>query len=246
METYITFDLGGTYTKFALIDAQAELLETGRQKTPKTLDSLIAFMKEYADKHPEASGIAISSPGAVSEEGIVYGSSAINYLHGPNIKELVEKETKKAVHIENDANCAGWAELWKGAAKGKKDVLVVVIGTGIGGSVIQNGEVYKGKNLHAGEFGYMLISNQIRNSNDVWSRVASTQAMVRKVAEAKQLTEEELTGEQIFQWAEQGDPVSLQAIDEFYYLLAAGLYNLQYSHDPELILIGAGSVPVQS
>lgn len=236
----MSFDIGGTFIKYGVIGENAVILETNKAKTPGTLDELLNFIKEVCLSHQEAIGVAVSCPGAVSDEGIIYGSSAIPYIHGPNIKELIEKNVKLPVFVENDANCAAYAELWDGSAKGKKDVLVIVIGTGIGGSIIKNGLLHKGSNLHGGEFGYMLLTTDIKGSDDVWSRIASTKALVKKVAQKKKVDMNSLSGEKIFMLADSGDEDCRQAIDEFYHLLAIGIYNLQYIYDPEIILIGGG------
>ena len=121
-----------------------------------------------------------------------------------------------------------------------RSVLVIVIGTGIGGSIIKNGLLHKGSNLHGGEFGYMLLTSDVKGSDDVWSRVASTKALVKKVAQKKKVDMNTLSGEKIFMLADSGDEDCRQAIDEFYHLLAIGIYNLQYIYDPEIILIGGG------
>lgn len=240
MEKYLAFDLGGTYVKYGIVTEQAEILETSKIKTPKTLDGLLEAMAEISEAHPECEGIAVCSPGAVSDEGIIYGSSAIPFIHGPNMKSQISERTGKQVFLGNDANCAGYAEIWKGAAKGRKDVLVMVIGTGIGGSVFKEGNLHKGANLHGGEFGYMFLTTDIEGDNDVWSRIASTKALVKKVAALKQVDPDTLSGEEIFQLAENGDSICIKALDEFYHYLAVGIYNLQYIYDPEIILIGGG------
>lgn len=240
MPKYMAFDIGGTFVKCGVVNENAQILSSNKEKTPQTLDGLLNLIETYCQSCPDAKGVAISSPRAVSEEGIIYGSSAIPYIHGPNIKELVSEQTKLPVYIDNDANCAGYAEVWNGAAKGKNNVMVMVIGTGIGGSIFKNGRIHKGANLHGGEFGYMLLDTNVTDRNDMWSRRASTKALVRKVAKAKQLNPEELSGEEIFSMAEAEDEICRKAIDEFYHLLAIGIYNLQYIYDPELILIGGG------
>nr|WP_235182993.1 ROK family protein [Gracilibacillus boraciitolerans] len=83
----------------------------------------------------------------------------------------------------------------------------------------------------------MLLTSNPTSEDDIWSRQASTRALVRKVAARKQ---QELTGEEIFTLADNGDPICQQAVDEFYHILAVGIYNLQYIYDPEIIVIGGG------
>jgi predicted NBD/HSP70 family sugar kinase len=237
---YLAVDIGGSFVKTAIVDQDANILKSTKDKTPQTLDALLDLIVNYSLNNQDIQGIAISCPGSVSNEGVVYGSSAIPYIHGPNIKELIHKRVPLPIFMENDANCAGYAEIWNGAAKGKKDVMVVVIGTGIGGAIIKNGKLHKGAHLHGGEFGYMLLTSNVHDDNDVWSRTASTKSLVRKVAKIKNINERDISGEDVFQWAEEGDSDCQRAIDEFYHLLAVGIYNLQYIYDPEIILIGGG------
>lgn len=240
MKKYLAIDMGGTFMKHAVVGENAEIFKNGKIKTPKTLDELLSQIERIVQSQSYIEGIAVSSPGAVSDEGIIYGSSAVKYLSGPNIKQLIAERTDLNVYMENDANCAGYAEIWNGAAKGKRDVLVMVVGTGIGGAVIKDGVLHKGANLHGGEFGYMLLNSDFKDSDDVWSRVSSTVALVKKVAKIKQVDKASLSGERIFELAALGDQDCVQAIDEFYHLLAVGIYNLQYIYDPEVILVGGG------
>ncbi|UFU00788.1 ROK family protein [Radiobacillus kanasensis] len=240
MKSYLALDIGGTYVKHGIVNGLGEIEGLDKFITPGSLEVLLEGITQLARNTKNIAGIAVSSPGAVSDSGVVYGSSAVKYMHGPNIKKLIAERTGYSVFMENDAHCAAYAELWQGAAKGKSDVMVMVIGTGIGGAVIKNGTIHKGANIHGGEFGYMLLTSDVRNSNDVWSRVASSKALVRKVANLKGMDPEYLTGEEIFEMVDQQDREVTQIVDEWYHLLAIGIYNLQYIYDPEIILIGGG------
>ena len=240
MEYYLAADIGGTFVKFGIADEDGRIHDSGREPVPRDLPGLLALISRLDCQYPDTAGLAVSSPGAVGPDGIVYGSSALPYLHGPNMRDLFEKTVNKPVFIENDASCAALAELWKGAGRKKKDFMVMVIGTGIGGAVIKDRSIHKGAHLHGGEFGYMLLDSGFTGNDDIWSRRASTAALIRNAARRKQLQPHLLTGERIFELAEAGDKDCLAALDEFYSLLAAGIYNLQYIYDPEIILIGGG------
>ncbi|MDY0393700.1 ROK family protein [Virgibacillus halophilus] len=240
MKNFLAVDIGGTYIKTAVIDEAGSIMKISKIKTPKSLAGLMDLIADLNQVHPGTQGIAVSCPGAVSEKGVVHGTSALPYLHGPNIKQMMAEHTGQQIFMENDANCAAYAELWKGKAKTKHDVLVIVIGTGIGGAIIKNGEVHKGANLHGGEFGYMLIPTHSENGFDTWSDTGATGALIRKVAWLKQRKADQLTGEEIFNLATAGDPVCKREVAAFYRYLALGIYNLQYIYDPELILIGGG------
>ncbi|WP_182200186.1 ROK family protein [Paraliobacillus salinarum] len=240
MDKFIAFDIGGTYIKYGLIDDDSTILEHQKVKTPTELEDLLTIIQLYAELHNDAKGVAISIPGAVSDDGIVYGASAISYIHGPNMKELIQQGTNLPVYMENDANCAGYAEVWAGAAKGKQDVIVMAIGTGIGGAIIKDGKLHKGANLHGGEFGFMLLNVNKEIAGDGWTRMDSTVSMIRKVAKKKNLPVDALSGEEIFSLAEAGDEICIEAIDDFFHLLALGIFNLQYVYDPEVILLSGG------
>lgn len=243
MKNILAFDIGGTNIKYGLLNSDGDILYKNIVQTPSTLEAMLSFIKEKVQEHSNKGieGIAISSPGSVTEEGTVGGGSAIPYIHGPNIKHLIEKETGYKTEIENDANCVGLAEVWKGAAKGKKDVAVIVIGTGIGGAIIKDGIIHKGNRLHGGEFGYMILNpHNLGSGMNTFSEVASTYSILKRVALKKQVDISSLSGKEIFALAEQGDDISKQAISEFVTMLSIGLYNIQYAFDPELILIGGG------
>lgn len=243
MANVLAFDFGGTYIKYGLVDTQGHVLNKEYIKTPSSLESLLMLIKKQVQRYYEQNfkGIAISAPGSVSEEGIIYGSSAIPYIHGPNIKHLIEEETGIRPQIENDANCAGLAEVWKGSGKEKKDVAIVVIGTGIGGALIKDGAVHKGNTLHGGEFGYMILNpHNLGSGMNTFSEVASTYSILKRVAAEKQTDISTLSGEMVFSLADQGDEVCKKAISEFITMLSVGLYNIQYAYDPELILLGGG------
>lgn len=243
MGNILAFDLGGTSVNYALVNDHGNMTNKGSIATPDHLEDLLNFIHQQVEKFQDVKieGIAISSPGSVSEKGIIYGGSAIPYIHGPNIKALVKEATGLEVEIENDANCVALAEIWQGSAVGKKNVATVVLGTGIGGALIKDGVIHKGHHLHGGEFGYMIIdSRRIGSGMSTFSEVASTFSILKRVAYEKNIHVSELTGEKIFLQAEHGDEICKRAIEEFYQMLAIGIYNIQYIYDPEIILIGGG------
>lgn len=244
MKHYMSFDLGGTNIKYAVVNDNAEIIEKGKIATPKrNLDELIALIEEITNRFKEKyefKGVAMSCPGAVDNiRGIIGGSSAIPYIHGPNMRELIQEKTGLRVSLENDANCAALAEVWKGVAKNVNDVLFVVCGTGVGGSIIKNKTLHTGQHLHGGEFGYMIMDKDFEKGIfKTLSDTGSTHALIKKAAELKGILPEELNGEMVFKLAEENDEACKKAIDSFFMYLATGIYNLQYMYDPEMIVIG--------
>ncbi|RPJ95220.1 ROK family protein [Rummeliibacillus sp. TYF005] len=244
MNYYAVFDVGGSAIKYALMDETGSFIEKSSLPTPKkslaefidTIGDIVGeFKKSYLVK-----GLAISIPGAVNvETGIIEGSSALPYIHGPNIKDLLQDRTELPVELENDANCAGLAEGWIGAAKDVKDYLCIVLGIGIGGAVVLDKKLRHGKNGFAGEFGYMLMEDYLGpNTGESYSSLAAVGGLIQQVAKRKGIDPNVLTGKKIFELAENGDTEVADEIDKFMRRLAVGIYNLHFILDPEKILIG--------
>ncbi len=232
-------DIGGTSIKVGILDENGEIYERDLLKVSEDVNGFIESIVDCIEKFRkvfEIDGIAISSPGAVDREiGIIGGASAIPYIHGPNWKEIFSEKFNLKVSIENDANCAALAEVFNGSAKNIDDMMFIVCGTGIGGAIVHKGEIHRGKNLHGGEFGYMLMEEE-NGEFKTLSKVGSTMAMVRKIR--KIYDDDSWTGEKIFDEAENGNEICKEVIDRFYLNLAKGIFNLQYVYDPELILLG--------
>ncbi|MGE8204638.1 ROK family protein [Heyndrickxia sp. NPDC080065] len=246
MKTYMVFDIGGTYIKYAVMNDQALKLESGKIPTPKEgLDVFLQNITEIVTRYAKVfdiQGIALSSPGAVDvKSGFIGGASAIPYIHGVCMTDLLKERTGLEVSIENDANCAALAEGWKGVAKETDYYICVVIGTGIGGSIVMNQTILRGATLHGGEFGYMIMGNPAKDPlQSTWSKLASTNSLVEEVEARKSLAKGTLDGEEVFRLAEDGDPIAKECIVHLYKKLAVGIYNLKYALDPQKILIGGG------
>ncbi|MFC0272630.1 ROK family protein [Metabacillus herbersteinensis] len=244
MSYYAVFDVGGSAIKYALMDEMTTFLKKGSVKTPmEGIDSFVKTINQIVEQFKEKysiEGIALSMPGAVDvKTGYIGGGSAIPYIHGQNIKELVQEKTGVRVELENDANCAGLAEGWMGAARDVNDYVCIVIGTGIGGAIVLDKRLRHGKNLHAGEFGYMLMEGYLEHPlGRNWSQVASTAGLVRYVAKRKGADSRVLDGKTVFEMSDQGDADAQAEINTFIKRLAVGIYNVQYVIDPEKILIG--------
>ncbi|MBV7507616.1 ROK family protein [Bacillus sp. sid0103] len=246
MKAYMVFDIGGTSIKYSVMDETAKKLISGKLATPKDgLESFLLTLQRIVEKYSadfDLQGIAVSSPGAVDvKTGFIGGASAIPYIHGVNMAGLITERTGLQAAIENDANCAALAEGWLGAAKGTDYYICIVIGTGIGGSIVMNQSILRGASLHGGEFGYMIMGAPFQNPlQATWSLVASTNALVEEVKKRNSLEKGELNGEEVFRLAEEGDPIAQECLSEFYQRLAIGIYNLKYALDPQKILIGGG------
>ena len=245
MKKYLAFDVGGTSVKYAVVDSEGNVSQNSKFMTPDTLDKMYQEMKKVFDEHQDVEGLALSMPGAVdSDGGVIYGSSALDYIHGPNIKKDLSELVGKPVEFENDANCAALAEVWKGAAKNEQDCCFIVSGTGIGGAVIKDRHVHHGDHLHGGEFGYMIMRyDETKQRYYTWSDDGSTVAVVKRVAKELGVDYHSLDGKDIFDQAD-NNSVYKKSVDSFYHTLAMGIYNLQYAYDPSMIVIG-GAVSIR-
>lgn len=231
----LAFDMGGSSVKYGIWKDE-KLTDTSSFKTPATWEKMKENMNSVFEKYSNLKGVALSSPGSVDvETGIIGGISAIEYIHDFKLVEELEVMFNLPVSVENDANCAALAELWQGVAKDEKDVLFVVIGTGIGGAVIVNGELQKGANLFGGEFGIMLLDGK-----QSFSRLGTAVHMAERYSLSKGLDMNAHSGEEVFKLAKDGDNEAIHEVNNFYDYLALGLYNLQFTSDPSMIVLGGG------
>ncbi|GEO58990.1 ROK family protein [Companilactobacillus bobalius] len=228
-------DIGGTSIKFAVMkNGQLEKLEP--VKTPQTLEefyqTLTAKVNTMKTQY-QITGVGISSPGAVNKKtGVVEGASAIPYIHNFEIQQALSERFDLPVSMENDANCAALAELDSGAGKDVSSLLFLIIGTGVGGSVIINHQIWHGAHLFGGEFGFTLVDNK----NTLSNLATSVGVAQRYNANSKPVTN--YSGKEVFDLADHGDARAQKEVQTMYYSLAKGIYNLQYSFDPELIVLG--------
>lgn len=228
-------DIGGTSVKFAKMTKEGAVLEKETCPTPEHLEDLLAFLKSCLSKAPYE-GIAFSVPGAVNREtGVIEGISAIPYIHGFSWYDKLATYGVP-VTLENDANCVGLSELL--SRPHLQNLACVVIGTGIGGAIILNGKLHRGRHNLGGEFGYMTLREPDQELHN-WSTLASTGKLVRTVRE--KTGDVRYDGRKVYQEAHLGNPICLESIERMYHYLALGILNIQYSLDPDIISIG-GSI----
>lgn len=232
----LVFDMGGTAVKYGLFK-QDTLQKVSSFTTPTTWEGLKEELLTVKNRFSieELEGVAFSSPGSVdSESGVIYGSSAIPYIHRFEIVKELEETLGLPVSIENDANCAALAEVEYGVAKSVQNAVFFIIGSGIGGSVVLNRQLHKGNNLFGGEFGRMKIG-----SNATLSMLASPVQVAKRYADSQSIPSS-FSGKDLFSLADQGITIAQQVISDLYDSLATGIYNVLMVLDPELVVIGGG------
>lgn len=236
MKNYLVFDFGGTSIKYGVLSENGDILEHSSFNTPNSLDALYSEIFKIKNSYDyKFSGVALSCPGAVNTDtGFVAGVSALPYIHGPNIKKELEELLELEVHLENDANCAALAEVWLGEAQFNDDVVFIVLGTGVGGAIVKNKQIHKGKNLQAGEFGIMYFESE-KGVPGTWGSVSIGHLTSRV---SKKLNRD-INGVELFNLVNKNEIISNE-VKNWYSDLAKGILSIQYVYDPEKIIIGGG------
>lgn len=237
MMTLLCIDIGGTSTKFATC-RKGKLEKQSSRPTPHSLEGFYRMLDERLAYYrtEKLSGIAISSPGAVNKKtGSVEGASALPYIHGFPIRQDLEKRFGLPISMENDANCAALAESALGAGQGASSIAMLVLGTGVGGSLVINGRIHYGAHLFGGEFGFMVMNERYQTFSELGTVVNMAKRYSQIINDGKSYT-----GKEVLELADQGDPVALKERQVFLQSLAMGVFNIQHAFDPDRILIGGG------
>ncbi|MFC6295897.1 ROK family protein [Lactiplantibacillus daoliensis] len=230
-------DIGGTTIKFAIWDGKG-LQQHHAVATPKTRDDffdLLTVEVETMKTQAPIVGVGISSPGAVDKKtGIVGGASAVPYIHHFEIQQALEQRFGLPVSMENDANCAALAELDSGAGTGADSLAFFVVGTGVGGALIVNHRIWHGAHLFGGEFGFAMATE---------TRTVSELGTVPNALRRYQAANPDaapIDGKRLFELAAAGEITAAAEVQTIYRTLATAIYDIQYSFDPEKIVIGGG------
>lgn len=247
MSNYLSLDIGGMSVKYGVLTEKGVLetsgafpLSTQESGSQTLLDVVKELVLDYKDKY-DLKGVGIATAGIVDQKkGIVLeGGAHFPGYSGTNWVEYIQKECGLPASVENDVNALALGEYWQGAAKDKKLVYVLAMGTGIGGALLYEGKLIHGASYSTGEVGYAHMGEKAR-----WEDVASTGALVQQVAEAKGIDPKLLTGQEIFARAQDGDKVAKAVIGTMVSRWAEGIANICYMVNPEQIIIG-GAVAAQ-
>ena len=191
----IGVDVGGTKVLAGVVDESGQILETGRQSTPQThpeaIADVIAGLVSTLRQRHEVEAVGIGAAGWIDLD-------RANVLFAPNLvwrNEPISKRVQKLIDlpiiVENDANCHAWAESRFGAARGYRAVAAVILGTGIGGGMVLEGNLYRGGFGIAAEFGHFRAVPDGRlcgcGNRGCWEQYASGMALVREAREMARL-----------------------------------------------------------
>ena len=235
----LAIDIGGTMIKYGLVSSDGEILSTDKIETEaeKGLENILNkidnIFKRYKENNPV--GIAVSGTGQINGMiGKVIGGNPIipNWI-GANLVKILEEKYNLPIVLENDVNCVALGEKWIGAGKDLSNFICLTIGTGIGGGIILNNQLFRGENFVAGEFGHILIKK------GEFEQFASTTALIRLV---KERTGKILNGKEIFDLEKKEIVEYQEVISEWIENLTDGLSSIIYCFNPANIILGGGVI----
>jgi glucokinase len=251
---YGGLDLGGTSLKYGLVSKKNEIIffkkaNTGPNKSREEILQLIRKaildIVTYAEKENFVlNGIGMGTPGSVDiRKGKIVGLTP-NFKDWGNIylKSIVEEEFHIPFYLDNDANMAAFGEFEVGIGKQFKNMIYITLGTGIGGGIFIDGQLFRGSRFSGGEVGHITIDYDGIKCNcggtGCWEQYASASALVRfyNLKSKKAIS----SAFEFFEKVRSGEWLAREILKDFYEYLAAGLASLINLFDPEAIIIGGG------
>lgn len=267
MPTVVGVDVGGTKVMAAEVGPDGQVLRVARRTTPGRRvevplleDALTEAVQEVAAGRRLA-GVGLAAAGFVDGAGERVMFAPHLPWRGEQVRARLSERWQVPVFLDNDANCAARAETAYGAAVGARDALVVTLGTGIGGAVVLDGALHRGRNGMAGEFGHMQVVPEGRacecDGRGCWEQYCSGNALVRHaraglaagagvgdgsgpLADLCGGDPDAVTGPMVTRAAGDGDRVALQAFASVGEWLGVGVANLVAAFDPEVVVVGGG------
>ena len=262
MALTIGVDVGGTKIAAGVVDEQGAVLARTRRPTPGTSpqaveETIAAVVADLRAEH-EVVAVGVGAAGFVdADRARVLFAPNLSWRDEP-LRDEVAGRTGLPVVVENDANAAAWAEYRFGAGRGERDLVVVTVGTGIGGAMVLDGRLYRGRFGLGGEFGHMqLVAGGRRcgcGQQGCWEQYCSGRALLREAREIADVRREEgarllelgdgapegIAAPEVTQAAREGDPAALACFTEIGEWLGQGLADLAAILDPGRFVVGGG------
>ena len=262
----IGIDLGGTNIKVGLVDENHNIVQKATAKTnlPRPADEICGTIVELiwqclnAAKVTigEVNSIGIGTPGVANRNsGVVLYSCNLDF-HNTDLRTLLKQRLNKPIYVENDANAAAFGEVLAGAGKGYSDVVVVTLGTGVGGGIIIGGKIYTGFNFCGAELGHTVIEFNGRQCGcgrkgcfEAYSSATALINMTKEAMEAHKDSKmweiaggdiEKVDGKTAFDGMRADDEAAKGVINMYIEYLGCGLTNIVNTFQPEVLLIGGG------
>ena len=254
-------DIGGTTVKMGLFEESGTIIdkweistdtsEEGKAILPNIAVSIEKKIEEHKLDKNDIAGIGAGVPAPVTAEGVVNGSANLGWTY-KEVKKELEELTGLTSYIANDANVAALGEMWKGGGEGEKNMIMVTLGTGVGGGIIIDGKMLVGANGAGGEIGHLCVNYDETDQCGCGNRgcleqYASATGIVRlakqKLGQEMRTTilnKEDVTAKDVFDAVKAGDDVAKEIATTFGRYLGYGLANLAAVTDPAVFVIGGG------
>ena len=254
-------DVGGTTVKMGLFNVDGEVLDKWEIKThtenggeailPDIAASALAKLEEKNIVKDEVAGIGIGIPGPINDEGVVPHTANLGWGYKEVTREL-EELTGLPCKGGNDANVAALGEAWKGGAAGYSNVVMVTLGTGVGGGIIIGGKIITGSNGAGGEIGHLHVDDNIPGqcgcgNQGCLEQVASATGITNLANQAlaasdkpSMLREGEVSAKTVFDAVKADDELAKEIAERFGKYLGTALANITAIVDPQAIVIGGG------
>lgn len=265
MKKYVIgVDIGGRSMKFGLFTSDGELINkssipTHTENDGETiLSDLEMHLKKMIEKfelsEENFEGVGIGIPGPILNKSIVKTAVNLGWREPTHVKEYLEPRLNAKVLVENDANVAALGELWKGAGEYVNNLVMITLGTGVGGGIVIDGKIVSGTTGSGGEVGHMpMLENPIQRKcgcggDRCFELVASATGLEHSATnylfehdDSSKLREvDNIDARVIFEYAKEGDKVAEVIVDDYANHLARGLGILSAIVDPEMFVIGGG------
>jgi len=265
MSLTIGIDIGGTKVLGGVVDENGKILATHREATPKeggtALTKTIADVAKVLLQDHDAIAVGVSAAGFVSSDReTMLATPNISGWNGVNLKEEIGNLLGLPIVIENDANAAAWGEAVYGAGVGEDQMMMITVGTGIGGGAVIEGKLHRGAYGIAAEFGHLRVVPEGHlcgcGARGCFEQYASGNALMRHVREAINASPDAahnllargdgtvagLSGHHITEAARDGDPIALAGFNTTAQWLGAGIASLSVLFDPACVVIGGGVI----
>lgn len=241
----MVFDVGGTEIKYSVMDEQMNRFDAGSVPTPQDTQEhfLDALYQLYLPHKDEVEGIAMAVPGFVNTRtGYLTNGGALLYNTDTPLGQLLAEKCGCRVLLENDGKAAAMAELQAGALQGCCNAAVFIIGTGVGGGIIANGQLVRGVHFTAGEYSFVNTNaDEWENTEKTMACQCSTKYLLKWYRARKGLpADAPMDGRRFFEAANAGEPEALDVLERFCHAVTVQIYNLTVLLDVEKVAIGGG------
>lgn len=254
-------DIGGTTVKMGLFEGDGNVIDKWEIKTvttnggeailPDIAASVAAKLVEHGVAKEDIVGVGVGVPAPVSEDGIVQKTANLGWGY-KEVKRELEELTGFKVKVGNDANVAALGEMWKGGGRGNKNLVMVTLGTGVGGGIILNEKILTGTNGAGGEIGHLTMEpTEVEKcgcgKTGCLEQYASATGIARlarrtlaKTDKATVLNTETVTAKDVFDAVKAGDEVAIEVATQFGTYLGHAMATIATLVDPQIFVIGGG------